>query len=142
MVEPVLQGYCEMQRTTFVISPAADGYAPSLLSCSPLNEPAESDGDRIEIGEDFLASSMGQPFQYPIDGNGHIPTDSDSEDSALPESSHTSNFHLRPLGVKPPAILEDRTVYVRTTDLGRIGSLNGDWVFRLSCIIFICSCLQ
>lgn len=124
MLEPVLQGVCQKGVTAFIISPASDGYGSSL-SC-PLTNPVENEWDRINIGEDFLANSLGQPFQYPIDTNGDAFTDTES-DISVPVHNHTMEFEVRPLDRRPPDSLDDRNVYVRTTDLGRIGILNGDW---------------
>ncbi len=112
MLEPVLQGYSQVGKTTFIISPAAEGYTPSVLLClTKVN-------DSIEIGEDFLASSMGQPFRFP----NAIDEDSDSD------TAPTCEFNVQPL--REIVQEDDRTVYVRTMDLARIGVLNSDWVSR------------
>src|SRR5262249_3244518 len=98
MLEPVLQGYAKAGTTRFcVLSPTE---SPQVV---------EDKDDLIEIDEDFLANSVLQPTLRP---------------SSIDASSEVS-FQVREL--IEPVSEDDSLCYVRTSDLGRIGLLDGDW---------------
>ncbi|KAK0228292.1 AAA-domain-containing protein [Armillaria fumosa] len=124
MLEPVLQGYADKEHTSFVICPLTDGNLDS--SASESEESSES--ERIEIGEDFLASSAGLSFDFPSDSE--IEFDDNLHNAQCKgqhQSSPSSAFHVQPLLEPILERLDDYTLYIRTSDLGRVGVLNGEW---------------
>ncbi|KAK0459470.1 AAA-domain-containing protein [Desarmillaria tabescens] len=123
-LEPVLQGFSDKGHTAFVICPLADENLDPTASESE----ESTDLERIEIGEDFLASSAGLSFDFPSD------TEIEFEDhldnmhcSGQHHSSPQSTFHVKPLLEPIQERLDDYTLYIRTSDLGRVGVLNGEW---------------
>lgn len=134
MVEPVLQGYASAGHTKFLVSMQDDNSHDS--SSSQASECGiDSDKEGIEIDESFLAGSVLRSIsshspavspraitrEDPMRGEafGH-----DSSLTALAELS----FCCKPWHEPVVSHTEDHTVYVRTSDLGRVGLLNGDWV--------------
>ncbi|KAG7452765.1 AAA-domain-containing protein [Guyanagaster necrorhizus] len=124
MLEPVLQGYADREHTTFVICPSTD---ESLDSAS--SESGESsEFEKIEIGEDFLASSAGPAFDFPSDTEFEFEDHLDNMHcSGQHHSSPVSTFQVQPLLDPILGSLDDYTIYLRMSDLGRVGVLNGEW---------------
>ncbi|KAI0043551.1 AAA-domain-containing protein [Auriscalpium vulgare] len=135
MTEPVLQGFARKGQTSFILLPPDDGvplvngHSIAPASSSNLEEQsAYSDDDDLEIHEDFLASSMGRQLgtSHPglngslaaVNGNGHATT---------PTISPHQSFSAEPLTGDVHATADEHTLYVRTADLSKIGSLDGDW---------------
>jgi peroxin-6 len=102
MLEPVIQGYARKGETKIILT--------LDIASQPEEADADNDAEGFEIGEDFLAPAMLGSSQGIINGIKPIAF----ECQALAESKSSS--------------YEDCTLYLRTTDLGRVGGLNGDWV--------------
>jgi len=120
--EPVLQGYAQKSQTLFTLLPPTEGsqainWEPVLSSSVPDNVQIDEDEEGLEIGENFLASSLiPQPSSYPQ----HSPTI---------HMSHLSHeFTTSPLPKPTSLDLDEHTMYVRTVDLPKVGVLDGDWV--------------
>ena len=122
MTEPVLQGYAQKSQTLFTLLPPSEGSQAvngnQALSSSVLDDvQIDEDEDGLEIGENFLASSLiSQPSSYP--------------QHSLPiRMSHLAyEFTASPLP-KPTSLgVDEYTLYVRTVDLPKVGVLDGDWV--------------
>lgn len=125
MLEPVLQGYADKEHTSFVICPLTDGNLDSSLSESE----ESSEFERIEIGEDFLASSAGLSFDFPSDSEIEFEDNlNNTQCNGQHQSSSASTFRVQPLLEPIQERLDDHTLYIRTSDLGRVGVLNGEWV--------------
>ncbi|KAK0210498.1 AAA-domain-containing protein [Desarmillaria ectypa] len=124
MLEPVFQGYADGERTTFVICPLADENLDSAASESE----ESSEFERIEIGEDFLASSAGLSFDFPSDTEIEFEDNLDNMHcNGQQQFSPALTFHVQPLLEPIQERLDDYTLYMRTSDLGRVGVLNGEW---------------
>ncbi|KAK0502993.1 AAA-domain-containing protein [Armillaria luteobubalina] len=124
MLEPVLQGYANKGHTSFVICPLMDGNLDS--SASESEESSES--ERIEIGEDFLANSAGLSFDFPSDSEIEFDDNlNNAQCNGQHQSSPASAFRVQPLLESIGERLDDYTLYIRTSDLGRVGVLNGEW---------------
>ncbi|KAJ7849118.1 AAA-domain-containing protein [Mycena olivaceomarginata] len=100
-----------LQYRLDMLEPVIQGYARKgetkiILTLDIASQPEEADADNdaegFEIGEDFLAPAMLGSSQGIING-------------IKPLHSNSSSY-------------EDCTLYLRTTDLGRVGGLNGDWI--------------
>ena len=121
MLEPTLQGYAENGTTKVIV---VLSQTDSTIHDSIAD--AEGEQDVIEIDESFLGSSI----------------------SNLSMDLHTRSIQNSPLGpykneaversclgfsykslLSPLRFVEDHyTLFFRTSDLGKIGILNGDWV--------------
>lgn len=132
MLEPVLQGYAEQDSTRIIIlppsvnKPTENGTSANGAHTTSLDD----EDDDLEIDEGFLANSL----------NSHMPNGeqintvpSTSHDNLHPPSSSSSSpgheFAAHPLPfdyVAPSA--EEFTVFIRTSDLPRVGIQDGDWV--------------
>jgi hypothetical protein len=110
MLEPVMQGYARKGETKFILT----------LDIAPQYDEAgcDSDVEGFEIDEDFLApvmlSSSSQAIMSPTNENKPVA------------------FECQALAESKSDLYEDCTLYLRTTDLGRVGGLNGDWVSFLT----------
>lgn len=104
MLEPVMQGYAVKGETRVILT----------LDIPPPHDVADSDSDPegFEIDEQFLAPALLSSPSQAIETNENKPFA--FECSAMTESDS------RPY--------EDCTLHLRTTDLGRVGGFNGDWV--------------
>lgn len=134
MVEPVLQGYARSGETKFVVTLAEPGRDPCTQDLPESNAELDSgsDQDWFEIDENFLASSVlpispttsssayhDTPLRFPV---GH------SNELGVMDSHSDFLFRIIPLRGLTSPVGNDCTVYIRTSDLGRVGALNGDWV--------------
>lgn len=125
MTEPVLQGYAQKSQTLFTLLPPSEGLQAvngnQVLSSSVPDDVQTDDEEGLEIGENFLASSLiPQPSSYP-------------QHSPPIRISHLAHeFTASPLP-KPTSLgVDEHTMYVRTVDLPKVGMLDGDWVsYRL-----------
>jgi len=122
MTDPVLQGYAQKSQTLFTLVPPTEGSqainGDQVLSSSvPEDVQIDDDEEGLEIGENFLASSLiSQPSSYPQ----HSPT---IRISHLAHDFRASSL-LKPISLD----LDEYTMYVRTVDLPKVGVLDGDWV--------------
>jgi peroxin-6 len=131
MVGPVLQGYAQKGLTRFYVALAGTSKEPSSGDEKGLE--SGSDPEVIEIDESFLASSVLHPSQNPPHSSPHetvpngLPRTNDKPEGLL--QSHTdSRLRAEPLPYPASKAQDNRTLYIRTSDLGRVGVLNGDWV--------------
>ncbi|KAJ7043376.1 AAA-domain-containing protein [Mycena alexandri] len=105
MLEPVIQGHARKGETRIILT---------LDIRSPPDEVgSDSDAEGFEIDEDFLAPAMLSSSQTFMSQT--------SENKPMA-------FECQPMAESKPHPYEDCTLYLRTTDLGRVGGLNGDWV--------------
>ncbi|KAF8803602.1 AAA-domain-containing protein [Phlegmacium glaucopus] len=118
MLEPVLQGHVENGTTKIIV---ALSQTDSLIHDSILD--TEGEQDAIEIDEGFLGSSI-LSLDLHTCSTQNSPLDlykNEAMDRSYPEFSYKT-MHSR---FKP---VEDHyTLFFRTSDLGKIGILNGDW---------------
>ncbi|KAI9510375.1 AAA-domain-containing protein [Russula earlei] len=124
MTEPVLQGYAQKSQTLFTLmpptndSPAINGH--EMLPSSSIPEDVQIDDieEDLEIGENFLASSLThQPPSYP-----------QQNDSPTIRMSHLAHeFIANPLSTSISSDQDEHIMYVRTVDLPKVGVLDGDW---------------
>jgi peroxin-6 len=140
MLEPVLQGYALKGSTRFYITFAdSSNEYSSPEDDSEAGDESGSDPDGIEIDECFLASSILHSTQNmtPLSPRETVTNrlrDTNVEPGE-PTTSHAEfRFRTEPLPVPRSASQDDCTLYLRTSDLGRIGILNGDWVRFLLCL--------
>ncbi|KAJ7067729.1 AAA-domain-containing protein [Mycena belliarum] len=107
MLEPVMQGSAVRGETRIILT--LDTSLPQQ------DEDYESGQERFEIDQDFLALAA---------------LISPSSQAAASEAGETKpiTFECKALDQSSSQPFEDCTLYLRTTDLGRVGSLNGDWV--------------
>jgi peroxin-6 len=131
MTEPVLQGYAQKSQTSFTLLPPTEDpqtmNGHHLLSSSlPEEVQIEDDDEGLEIGENFLASSLiPQPSSYPLQ----------NDPPAICMSRLAHEFTVHPLLMPSSRNLDEYTMYVRTVDLPKVGVLDGDWVsfnFKIS----------
>jgi peroxin-6 len=120
MTEPHSMGLVDIATTRIILTP----------SNTPQNQQTDEEHasptislvEELEIGEDFLASSVLSP--------------------AIPENTSASHTHpsslkdgiASPLQLRlhylpaPVSLTDDHTLYLRTNDLSKLGVLSGDWV--------------
>ncbi|KAJ7191062.1 AAA-domain-containing protein [Mycena pura] len=105
MLAPVLQGYASKGETKFILT----------LDSASQHDMAECDSEAegFEIDEQFLAPTL-LGLSQAIENQTN-----DSKPVA---------FECRALAEFESQLFEDCTLYLPTTDLGRVGGLNGDWV--------------
>lgn len=120
MLEPSLQGYVESGTKVIVVLSKTDSTIHDLIM------DAEGEQDAIEIDESFLGSSISN---LSLDLHTR-PT----QNSLLGPYKHETmersylGFSYKSL-LSPLKFVEDHyTLFFRTSDLGKIGILNGDWV--------------
>lgn len=141
MLEPVLQGHAEQESTRVIILPASDDTPTTDIFVNGIHKTSYVDGlddehDDLEIDEGFLANSLNSHIP---NGVGHLntvlSTPDDSHHSLL-SSSPGHEFTAQPLSsISHPEALSagEFTVFVRTSDLPRVGIQDGDWVRYLFC---------
>ena len=125
MTEPVPQGYAQKSQTLFTLLPPADSSQAidtqhvSLSSSPPEDDQTEDDDEGLEIGENFLASSLiPQPSSY----------SRQNDSSTIRVSRLAQEFTANLLSTPISLDLDEYTMYVRTVDLPKVGVLDGDWV--------------
>ena len=119
MLEPTLQGYVESGITKFIV----------VLSqtVSTINDSivvAEGEQDAIEIDETFLGSSISN-FDLHKCSIQDSPLDPYKNQAV--ERSYLG-FSYKSLLPTLRSVEDQYTLFFRTSDLGKIGILNGDWV--------------
>jgi peroxin-6 len=130
MVEPVLQGYARLGETKFVVTLPETGPDLPARGCTELGGELDCQ-DVFEINENFLASSVltssSTPSSFALCGTLPSPHGHSNEISVA-DSHLESVFRVVPLteGILP--VGDDCTLYLRTSDLGKVGALNCDWV--------------
>ena len=121
MTEPVLQGYAQKSQTLFTLLPPSEGShsvnGDQVSSYSvPDDVQIDDDEEGLEIGENFLASSLiSQPSSYP-------------QHSPIRMSHLAHEFTASPFKKPTSLDVDDYTMCVRTVDLPKVGVLDGDWV--------------
>jgi len=125
MTEPVPQGYAQKSQTLFTLLPPADSsqaideHHASLSSSLTEDVQTVDDDEGLEIGENFLASSLiPQPSSYT----------QKNDSSTIRVSRLAHEFTANPLSTPVSLDLDEYTMYVRTVDLPKVGVLDGDWV--------------
>ncbi|KAJ7093066.1 AAA-domain-containing protein [Mycena epipterygia] len=103
MLEPVMQGYAQRGETKIILT------VDTSLQQREADYDSEPEG--FEIDEQFLAPPA--PSLVIVSQS--------SENKPL-------SFECQALEESGSQLYEDCTLYLRTTDLGRVGGLNGDWV--------------
>ena len=152
MSTPVQQGIAVRGQTKLYISahPSSDidgsipppEFIPDMVVEGSDSDPSDSSNGDFEIGEDFLAGSVLRSVNPSISSssmntsvNGNL---TNGVGLSIPESTSSSGLHLASVEwtcrahalQRPLSVVEDEcAVYVRTADLGRIGVLDGDWVW-------------
>ncbi|KAM5535554.1 hypothetical protein V8D89_010721 [Ganoderma adspersum] len=145
MATPVQQGIAQRGRTRLFVSaqPTQDGEVPAEDSIPDMvvdgEEDSESSGSEkgdFEIGEDFLAGSVLRSLALSspspsINGhasNGDLGTTNGAESGrSLHLSSVEWTCRAYPLQQPVSPVEDESTVYFRTSELSRIGVLDGDW---------------
>ena len=123
MLEPVLQGHAERGTTKVIV---ALSQTDTAMHDSAMAMDTEGEQDAIEIDESFLGSSISNlsPDVHtcsaqtsPLD-----PYKNEVMERSSPRFSYKSML-------SPFKLAEDHyTLFFRTSDLGKNGILNGDWV--------------
>ncbi|RPD65775.1 AAA-domain-containing protein [Lentinus tigrinus ALCF2SS1-7] len=155
MASPVQQGIAQRGSTKLYVSAhptsGQDGEIPEVDAIPDMViDEADSDSEPekgdFEIGEDFLAGSVLRSFGHSSSSpsiSGH-PTNGDLVSTGEAGSS-AGHLHLsdvewtcraHPLQASVSALEDECAVYVRTSELSRIGVLDGDWAivrFRNGC---------
>lgn len=155
MTEPTLQGYSRPDLTRFIVitsaeDPSKPRYANGESPSPPDSEetsapPSESDVETLEIDENFLASGLIDSIPKGIDmitanggGSSDVPHEGDRMCSPTtpnihrPTSSSSLVFQAAPLpapisyGHEP--LDTERCIFLKSSDLSRVGMFNGDWV--------------
>lgn len=146
MATPVQQGIAQRGHTRLFVSaqltqdgevPAEDSIPDMLVDGEEDLEPSGSEKGDFEIGEDFLAGSVLRSLALSspspsINGhasNGDLGTTNSAESGgSLHLSSVEWTCKASPLQQPVSPVEDESTVYFRTSELGRIGVLDGDWV--------------
>ncbi|RXW18100.1 hypothetical protein EST38_g7753 [Candolleomyces aberdarensis] len=120
-LEPVLQGYIKKDITRVVV----------LLSEETDSDPfdidqvdSEDSPDDVEIDESFLAGSAvasGFPTLSTKSSDG------DAKSGSCSRFVHQEPFLCEPLSTSISPDSDDTTLYLKTSDLGKLGLLNSDW---------------
>lgn len=118
MLEPVLQGYVESGTTKVIL---ALSHTDSTIHNSIMD--AEGEQDVIEIDESFLGSSISLDLQARSIQNSAV---GPYKNEATERSS--LRFSYKSLLAPFNPVEDHHTLLFRTSDLGKIGILNGDWV--------------
>ena len=121
MLEPTLQGYFESGTTKVIV---VLSQTDSTIHNSIVD--AQGEQDAIEIDEGFLGSSISN-FSLDLHTRSIQNSFLGPYKNEAVERSHLG-FSYKSL-LSPLRFVEDHyTLFFRTSDLGKIGILNGDWV--------------
>lgn len=136
-LEPVPQGFAQPGQTKIILM-------SSMISGIDLSDKHDNvENDAFEIDESFLASSVfNTHFDHPEDQDFLTV----SQDLNLGMSNPSlSRFDIDYLDFFNESPEENWILYVRTTDLGRIGILSRNWVSlhkKLVCILILVSIIK
>jgi peroxin-6 len=147
MTEPVLQGYSRIGHTRFYVI-LVDQTNEDLSLEDEIDfgwgEQSGSDPDGIEIDESFLARSVLHPRQnLPssrmdstcLFANGHQHSNDELEETSTSHTDSQLRVELTPEPTSMPQ--DDCTLFLRTSDLGKIGILDGDWASLINFIALL-----
>ncbi|PFH47670.1 hypothetical protein AMATHDRAFT_67211, partial [Amanita thiersii Skay4041] len=111
---PALQGYAVTGSTNFIVISAATG---EEVARSPDSDELGVDPDSIVINEEFLKSCI------PLIPSADVSPHSSGEREVV-------NNRFRPVSCPDNATqgADDKTLFIRTADLGSMGLLDGDWI--------------
>lgn len=138
MTEPVLQGYSRIGQTRFYVIPWDPANEKSSLENETSLESRDisgSDADGIEIDESFLAGSVLRPRENSppsrkgltcMSANGNQCFNGRSREALMSHTRSPLRVELTPEPLCIPQ--DDYTLFLRTSNLGKIGVLDGDWV--------------
>jgi peroxin-6 len=147
MTEPVLQGYSRIGHTRFyviLVVQANDDLSLEDEMDLGWGEQSGSDPGGIEIDESFLASSVLHPRQnLPSNRkdstclftNGHQYLNGELEETSTSHTDSQLRVELTPEPTSMPQ--DDYTLFLRTSDLGKIGVLDGDWASLINFIALL-----
>ncbi|TFY82059.1 hypothetical protein EWM64_g1950 [Hericium alpestre] len=130
-MQPATYGYAEKAHTRFLLLPPSehehDIDEEDLTRRIPLSEDMTLEED-VEISQDFLAGSLMSCAPIHVsattsDMHNHTSSTPGPSSSFFPQS-----FSAVPLVGRVDKALYDYTVFIRTSDLTRVGLLDGDWV--------------
>lgn len=119
MIEPAIQGYAKEGETELLV-------LSSLHTDQPTEDTVDEDEDAIEISEDFLGSSILTTSANQQAINGH--ENSQKYSDTRPADHSPTRYALKSLTTPCNLIDDNCTLYLRTSDLGKVGILSGDWV--------------
>ena len=136
MAEPVTQGYSTKDATQLFISNGHESDQPALPREDVDSDGENSGADDFEIDEGFLASSV-LPRMTPASTRVTSP-------ALEQDGGHAGvNGHIAGVDEIPDALAlwtaplediisasDDHSVYLRTSEAGKLGILNGDWASR------------
>lgn len=125
MTEPALQGVVRKGSTRFYVA-LAPGPLVEEVNLDMDGDDTGSELEAIEIDESFLASSVIHN-KYSSSSGEH---ETSSNDAKYKGDHPNESKVLRVEALRLPTsdIHEDCIMYLRTSDLGKVGALNGDWV--------------
>jgi peroxin-6 len=126
MTEPDSIGFVDFRTTRIILTSVNFGKRPQITSmqrASAVDSPVEE----LDIGEDFLASSVLAPAISRKISAPHSIDPSSIQD----EDKYPLRLHLHHLS-SPVSLADDHTIYLRTSDLNKLGALSGDWVCFLT----------
>ncbi len=124
MAEPVLQGFAKRGETKIILL--------SMLDDPSVHEDSETEGvseqEDFEIDEDFLGSSV-----LITSASSPLPAHQDAPSNGINHfyDHYPLRFTSKALSDPPGLPEDDCTLYLRTSDLGKLGILSGDWVCDL-----------
>lgn len=138
MAEPVTQGYSTKDATQLFISNGHDLDQQASPLQDVIDDEEDSGEDEFEIDEGFLASSV-LPRMTPASTRVTSPTlEQDSghtrangHNAGAGEVLDTLALWTAPLE-RIKSASDDHSVYLRTSEAGKLGILNGDWASRHS----------
>ncbi|KAF9475323.1 AAA-domain-containing protein [Pholiota conissans] len=124
MVEPVLQGLAKRGETKIIILASQDDpCAIDIDSLEDISEEQDDQDDDFEINENFLGNSVLSTSASELVLNHKIHADYPNGHA----EDHSSGLSPKSFTHPPGVAEDDRTLYLRTTELGRLGVLSGDW---------------
>lgn len=119
--DPLLQGFLKKGSTRIVVLLGDE----DLSSESDSEDLTDESMDGIEIDSSFLASSA---LSKPMSSHQMLESDTLADPSRLSNAQGHAPFRCMPLSFPISVVEDDSTLYVRTSDLSRLGILNSDWV--------------
>lgn len=127
MAEPVLQGVARKGSTRLYVTSSAASSSDESELLDVYAEDTSSE-EAIEIDESFLASSvLHNKYMSTSSAQEHDPGANDQK-STTDQSDDSKILRTEALTVPVLDSHGDCILYLRTSDLGKVGVLNGDWV--------------